>query len=85
MWVGTGTRLQARKIPANGDQEISILSKLEILREKIYELQNLIEFDSLITSTSFNSSSNVGRVILSDARGARLAIEGDIYIAIHLY
>ena len=81
MWVGTGTRLQARKIPANGDQEISILSKLEILREKIYELQNLIEFDSLITSTSFNSSSNVGRVILSDARGARLAIESDIFIA----
>ena len=31
MWVGTGTRLQARKSPANSDQEIVISSKLENL------------------------------------------------------
>ena len=31
MWVGTGTRLQARKLPANSDQEIIISSKLENL------------------------------------------------------
>ena len=31
MWVGTGTRLQARKLPANSDQEIVISSKLENL------------------------------------------------------
>ena len=48
MWVGTGTRLQARKLPANGDQEIVISSKFETLRGKISEWQNIIEFD-LIT------------------------------------
>ena len=40
-----------------------------------------IPYDPLITTTSFNSSSTVGGVILGDARGARLAIESDISIA----
>ena len=31
MWVGTGTRLQPRKLPANSDQEIYISIKLESL------------------------------------------------------
>ena len=31
MWVGTGTRLQARKLPTNSDQEIFILNKLDSL------------------------------------------------------
>ena len=31
MWVGTGTRLQARKLPANSEQEIVISNKLETL------------------------------------------------------
>ena len=31
MWVGTGTHLQARKLPANSDKEIVISSKLENL------------------------------------------------------
>ena len=31
MWVGTGNRLQARKLPANSDQETVISSKLESL------------------------------------------------------
>ena len=48
MWVGTGTRLQARKLPANSDQEIDISNKFETLRGKISEWQNIIEFD-LIT------------------------------------
>ena len=39
------------------------------------------QHDPLITTTSFNSSSTVGGVILGDTRGARLAIESDISIA----
>ena len=39
------------------------------------------QHDLLITTTSFNSSSTVGGVILGDTRGARLAIESDISIA----
>ena len=39
------------------------------------------QYDPLITTTSFNSSSTVGGVILGDTRGARLAIESDIHIA----
>ena len=35
MWVGTGTRLQARKLPANSDQEVIISNKLETLCLKI--------------------------------------------------
>ena len=31
MWVGTGTHLQASKLPANSDQETVISSKLENL------------------------------------------------------
>ena len=40
-----------------------------------------IHYDPLIATASFNSSSTVGGVILSDTRGARLAIESDIHIA----
>ena len=40
-----------------------------------------IQYDPLITTTSFNNSSTVGGVILGDTRGARLAIESDISIA----
>ena len=39
------------------------------------------QYDTLITTTSFNSSSTVGGVILGETRGARLAIESDIHIA----
>ena len=45
MWVGTGTRLQARKLPANSDQEIIISNKFETLRGKISEWQTIIEFE----------------------------------------
>ena len=38
------------------------------------------QYDPLIT-TSFNSSSTVGGVILGDMRGARFAIESDVHIA----
>ena len=44
MWVGTGTQLQARKLPANSDQEIVILTKLENLRLKISNWQTVIFF-----------------------------------------
>ena len=54
MWVGTGTRLQARKLPANSDQEIIISNKFETLRGKISEWQNIIEFD-LITVDSIKA------------------------------
>ena len=40
-----------------------------------------IQYDPLITTASFNSSSTVGGVKLGDTRGARLVIESDISIA----
>ena len=43
MWVGTGTRLQARKLPANSDQEIIISTKLESLCLKISNWQTVID------------------------------------------
>ena len=43
MWVGTGTRIQARKLPANSNQEIFIVSKLENLQLKISNWQKAIE------------------------------------------
>ena len=43
MWVGTGTRLQSRKLPADNDQEIVILSKLENLQLQISNWQTAIE------------------------------------------
>ena len=39
MWVGTGTRLQTRKFPANNDLEHIISSKFETLRGKTSEWQ----------------------------------------------
>ena len=54
MWVGTGTRLQARKLPANSDQEIIISNKFETLREQISEWQAIIEFE-LITIDSIKT------------------------------
>ena len=47
MWVGTGTRLQARKLPANSDQELVISNKLETLRLKISEWQSLIDYEPI--------------------------------------
>ena len=35
MWVGTGTRIHARKLPANSDQQAFLASKFEIIRVKI--------------------------------------------------
>ena len=43
MWVGTGTLLQARKLPANSKQEIIIVSKLENLQLKISDWQKAID------------------------------------------
>ena len=47
MWVGTGTRLQARKLPANSDQEIVISTKLENLRLRISNCQTVIDYDPI--------------------------------------
>ena len=63
MWVGTGTRLQARKLPANSEQEIIISNKFEILRAKISKWQASIEFE-LITIDSINTEQNVLKEIL---------------------
>ena len=43
MWVGTGTGLQARKLPADSNQEIVIVSKLENLLLKISNWQTAID------------------------------------------
>ena len=58
MWVGTGTRLQARKLPANRDQEIIISNKLENLRVKISTWQTAIDYDP-ITFDGINADHNV--------------------------
>ena len=57
-WVGTGTRLQARKLPANSEQEIVIANKLEILKSKISEWHTSIEFE-LITIDGINTEHSV--------------------------
>ena len=54
MWVGTGTRLQTRKFPANSDQEHIISSKFKTLRDQISEWQYIIKYD-LITVDSFKA------------------------------
>ena len=43
MWVGTDTQLQARKLPANSNQEIVIASKLENIHLKIATWQKAID------------------------------------------
>ena len=58
MWVGTGTCLQVRKLPADSDQEIVILSKLENLQLKISNWQTAIE-DEAITFEEIKASHNV--------------------------
>ena len=47
MWVGTGTRLQARKLPADSDQQAVIASKFESVRAKIATWQMVIDEDPI--------------------------------------
>ena len=47
MWVETGTQLQARKLPADSNQEIVIASKLENIHLKIGTLQKVIDEDPI--------------------------------------
>ena len=58
MWVGTGTRLQARKLPANSDQEIVFSSKLENLQLKTSSWQTAID-DEPITFEGIKADHNV--------------------------
>ena len=58
MWVGTGTGLQARKLPADSNQEIVIVSKLENLQLKISNWQTAIE-DEPITFEGIKADHNV--------------------------
>ena len=41
--MGTGTRLQARKLPANNDQQAFIASKFKIIHAKIATWQRVID------------------------------------------
>ena len=43
MWVGAGTRLQARRLPANSEQQAFIESKLEIIPANIATCQRDID------------------------------------------
>ena len=54
MWVGTGTRLQTRKLLANSDQEHIVSGKFGSLKERIAEWQSIIEYD-LITDDSIKA------------------------------
>ena len=47
MRVGTGTRLQARKLPADSDQQAVIASKFESVRAKIATWQRVIDKDTI--------------------------------------
>ena len=47
LWVGTGTQLQARKLPANSDQEMVITSKLENVHIKVDSWQKVIDEDPI--------------------------------------
>ena len=58
MWVGTVTRLQARKLPTNSDQEIIISSKLENLLLKISTWQTAIDYEP-ITFDGINADHSV--------------------------
>ena len=58
MWVGTGTRLQARKLPADNNQEIVIVSKLENLQLKISNWQTAIDKEP-ITFEGIKADHNV--------------------------
>ena len=58
MRVGTGTCLQARKLPVNSDQEIIISSKLENLQLKITKWQTAIDVE-LITFEGIKADHNV--------------------------
>ena len=39
MWVGTGTRLQVRRLPAGNDQQVFIQSKYDRICDNIIALQ----------------------------------------------
>ena len=54
----TGTCLQARKLPANSDQETVISNKLENLRLKISNWKTVIDNDP-ITFDGINTDHNV--------------------------
>ena len=58
IWVGTGTRLQARKLPADRNQEIVIVSKLENLQLKFSNWQTAIE-DKPITFEGIKADHSV--------------------------
>ena len=58
MWVGVGTRLQVRKLPANSELETVILNKLEILRSDISHWQYLIDYEP-ITYEGISTDHNV--------------------------
>ena len=58
MCVGTGTRLQAIKLPANSDQEIVFSSKLENLQLKTSSWQTAID-DEPITFEGIKTHHNV--------------------------
>ena len=58
MWVGAGTRLQVRKLPANSDLETVITNKFRILQSKIAKWQYLIEYEP-ITFEGINTDYNV--------------------------
>ena len=58
MWVGAGTRLQVRKLPANSDLETIISNKFRILQSKIAEWQHLFDYEP-ITFEGINTDFNV--------------------------
>ena len=58
MWVGAGTQLLAWRLPASGNQEITISSKLENLKTKIYNWQTAIDQEP-ITFEGIKTDHNV--------------------------
>ena len=58
LWVGVGTRLQVRKLPANSELETVISNKLETLRSDISHWQYLIDYEP-ITYEGISTDHNV--------------------------
>ena len=54
MWVGTGTRLEARKLPTDSDQLAVIASKFEGVRAKIANWQRVNDDDSKPPANSYH-------------------------------
>ena len=63
--IGISTRLQARRLPTNSDQELLISNKLDSLKGEISHWQNIIEFELITVEIEGGNSVTLPRIYLS--------------------